>query len=107
MNPDICHPKWICDVKPLSIKTLQHHIHTNKKAILPCFKELGSSLDVIEFYILRFHDFYDGIIGNDLLGPLRACIDYKSNTLRVDGNILQLFFETKSQWKNKSHEEDS
>ena len=85
------------------MKTLQHRIYTNKKAILPCFKELGNSLVVIESYILRFHDFYDDdIIGNDLLGPLGACIDYKSNTLHVDGNTLQLFFEGKESLNAKS-----
>lgn len=49
---------------------------------LPCFKEFNNNDDVTLF-VYKFHDFFDGLIGSDLLEKWEATIDYKTKTLNT------------------------
>lgn len=106
LNPNICHPKWIQKVKPTPIKTLQHRINLEEKVRIPAFKEFSTGLDTIEFYIAKFHEYYDGLIGNDILRPLMAQICYRDNTIRLGENTLPLFFRSKDHHEDQSNENE-
>lgn len=94
MNPNICHPRWIQKIEPITIKTLQHRITLYEKAIIPTFEEFGTNLERIEFYIIKFHEFYDGLIGNDLLRAMKAKICFKTNTIRLGENKIPLYIKS-------------
>lgn len=93
INPGLCNPKWKIPCEPIHIKTLQHTIHVTEKIRLPLFKEFGNSNEEIYFLVCKFHDTYDGIIGNDILKRFDAKIDYKLNQLEINNNTVPISFQ--------------
>lgn len=71
----------------------------NEKVKIPLFNELGNSSEMIEFIVVKFHNFYHGLIGNDILKRLNAIIDYKNNQLNIDGKLIPLIFGNKTEHK--------
>ncbi|XP_049306295.1 retrovirus-related Pol polyprotein from transposon 297 isoform X2 [Bactrocera dorsalis] len=59
------------------------------------FSDIGTNKP-IEFYIIKFHNFFDGLIGNDILRPLNACIDYKKNEINIGNKTLPMHFENEN-----------
>lgn len=86
---------------------MQHKINIYEKAKIPAFKEFGTELDTIEFYVTDFHEYYDGLIGNDLLRPLKARICYESDTIKIGENTLQLIVRSKDQYKENIEQEEN
>lgn len=76
---------------PISIKSLLGKTQLNQKARIKTFDEFGKNLNFIEFFIIKFHDYYDGLIGNDLLIPLEAVINYKNKSIQFGDITLALF----------------
>lgn len=46
---------------------------------------------MVEFAEVDFHTEYDGIIGNNILEPLKAIIDYENRTLKTRRSEIQFF----------------
>lgn len=95
LNPNLCHPKWYIPSNKIILKTLQHQIEVFQKVRIPLFKELGNPNEQIDFLIIKFHNFCDGLIGNDLLQRFNATIDYKNNQLIFNENAIPLYFQNK------------
>lgn len=47
---------------------------------MPCFAEFNDA-NSIKLFVYRFHDYFDGLIGLDLLNNWEARIDLKENML--------------------------
>lgn len=64
----------------------------NYSITLPCFKELGDP-DDITLCVYKFHNYFDGLIGLDLLNKWEAKIDLKDRFLitRFAVNPLQMY----------------
>ncbi|CAD7001453.1 unnamed protein product [Ceratitis capitata] len=62
--------------QPLLIKTLQHQIYVDEKAIVPVFEE-----------------FSDTEKGNDILRPLNDCINYGKTEITIGNKTLPMHFE--------------
>ena len=92
INPGLCNPKWRVNSSPITLKTLQNTVKTNIVYRVPCFTEFGKVEDTINFIECKFHDFYDGIIGNDVLHRYRAIIDYNRNLLLMNNKVIPLIF---------------
>lgn len=62
--------------------------------MVKCFDEFNSpnSDDTVEFLIHKFHDIYEGLIGNDILMKYMEIIDYKNRVLRINGRNIKLYF---------------
>lgn len=58
------------------------------------FSELGDPQEWIYLIECRFHDKYDGIIGNDILRKYRAIMDYDLNVLKINNLNIPLRFPT-------------
>jgi len=43
-------------------------------------------------YVTQFHNKYDGLIGNDILIPLKANIDFEKSELKLKNAKLKLHF---------------
>lgn len=52
---------------------------------------LGHNLPKQTFYEIKFHDFFDGIIGSEFLAKTKASIDYETCTITMNG--LKLNFQ--------------
>lgn len=64
----------------------------NYSVSLPCFTEFQDS-DYIKLFVYRFHDYFDGLIGLDLLEKWEAKIDLKNKVLitRSAMNPIQMY----------------
>lgn len=56
------------------------------------FSELGNPQDWIYLIECKFHNTYDGIIGNDILRKYKAVTDYNQNILKINNQIIPLKF---------------
>lgn len=93
----MCHPKFISTLKsPINLKTLNHEVSITQKASIPLFKELGDRSSIVDFYICKFHKDYDGLIGNNILIPLKVKIDFENEILHTNNNKTKLNFELKN-----------
>lgn len=48
------------------------------------------------FNIFKIHDKFDGIIGNDILEPNNGVIDYKNKILKLNNDIIPIYFDLMS-----------
>lgn len=90
VNPGICDPKWKIESHSLTLRTLQNNITTNIMCRIPMFTELGNGNDTMTLIECRFHNDYDGIIGNDILRKYKAVIDYSNNQLIINHKSVPL-----------------
>lgn len=56
------------------------------------FKEFSDN-GTLQFYIIRFHNFFDSLIDNDILRPLNACIDYRKREINIGKKIPPMHFD--------------
>lgn len=78
--------------KTLTLKTLQNMILSDTIYRVPLFSELGKSTERMFLIECKFHDEYDGIIGNDILRTYNAIIDYDKNRLVINNRTVPLLF---------------
>lgn len=99
INPGICNPKWSSAVN-LHLKTLKNIVPISEKVRIPLFVELGDPKQEIEMLVCKFHDFFDGILGNNVLRQLNVKIDYEKSCLLVGGKSTPIHFQ---QEENEEH----
>lgn len=92
INPDLCNPKWKTETSTIKLKTLQNIVTTQTTYKVPLFEELGCTNDWIYLIECKFHETYDGILGNDVLQRYKAIIDYESNQLKMNEKTIPLHF---------------
>lgn len=68
--------------EPFEVKNFHTTSRNYYSITLPSFKEFNNS-DNTTFYIYKFHDYFDGLIGTDLLDKWEAVIDYKNKLLKT------------------------
>lgn len=84
VNPGFCNPKWRIKTDPLTLRTLQNQVKTTTVYQVPLFSELGDESEKFNLIECKFHDYYDGIIGNDVLIRFGAIIDYSNDKLLIN-----------------------
>lgn len=77
---------------PFEVCNVHAKTRCNYSITLPSFKEFNDSCDVT-FYVYKFHEFFDGLIGTDLLDKWEAVIDYKNKVLstKTGNNRIQVY----------------
>lgn len=58
----------------------------NYSITLPCFSEFQDPND-IKLFVYKFHDYFDGLIGLDLLEKWEAKIDLKDKILMTRNSV--------------------
>ena len=77
----------------INIKTLLHNIQIQEKVSVPIFNEFGEfPEEKIEFLVCKFHDKYDGLIGNNILKKLKATINMGDDILLIGNNKIPLHY---------------
>lgn len=102
LNTNLCNPKFIKTINPVPIKTVIGNGNCSSIATIPCFKEFGSNKE-IKFVVMKFHDDYDGIIGNDILRSFNAKIDYPNHCIEINGKELKLYFSLNEKENEVEH----
>lgn len=70
----------VLDYDPFEVSNIHGTSRSNYSIKVPCFKEFKNEDDT-KFFIYKFHDYFDGLIGLDLLTQWEATIDLKNNIL--------------------------
>lgn len=65
---------------PFEVTNIHGTSRNNYSVMLPCFREFQDK-DDIKFFVYKFHDHFDGLIGLDLLSKWEAKIDLKNRQL--------------------------
>lgn len=68
------------DYDPFEVTNVHATSRNDYSIKIPCFPEFNSS-DDIKLFVYRFHDYFDGLIGLDLLSKWEAKIDLKDQSL--------------------------
>lgn len=69
-----------CNYDPFEVTNIHATTRNNYSITLPCFKEFNENTD-ITLFIYKFHDYFDGLIGYDLLEKLESSINLKNKIL--------------------------
>lgn len=77
---------------PFEVCNVHAKTRSNYSITLPSFNEFNDPSDVT-FYVYKFHDFFDGLIGTDLLDKWDAMIDYKNKVLttKTASNPIKIY----------------
>lgn len=88
---------------PLEIKTVGTPIFIDKELIIPKEKFIFHVKEDCIFQIYNFNDHFDGLIGNNILFPNNAEINFKSKILKLNNQEVPLFFskEEESEYQNE------
>lgn len=79
-------------IQPIEIKTLFTTQTIDQKTILRGLPELQSKQD-LPFLIFRFHNYFDGLIGTDIIKQLGIVIDIKNSKLKCDNFYIPIHFK--------------
>lgn len=63
--------------EPFEVVNFHAIRRSDNTIVLPCFPEFSES-DNIKLFVYKFHDYFDGLIGSDLLSKWESNIDYKN-----------------------------
>jgi hypothetical protein len=77
---------------PFEVANVHAISRSNHSITLPCFSEFRDTGDM-KLFVYHFHDYFDGLIGLDLLTKWEAKIDLKENNLitRTSSNPIQMY----------------
>lgn len=64
----------------------------NSKVNVPSFVEFQENTN-FEFFIFKFHNYFDGLIGLDILSKLNAKIDLENKQLITGNTVIPLLFK--------------
>lgn len=83
LNPDkITNKNLIIKTKAYSVKALNNNTFLDSKVEFRFFKEFGEDRPNVTFYLFNFHEYFDGLIGYDILRENDMEIDLKNNILK-------------------------
>lgn len=77
------YPHMQLNNDPFIVTNIHATSQCNYSITLPCFSEINDQ-NPIKMYVYRFHDYFDGLIGCDLLENWHAKIDLKSRELKTN-----------------------
>lgn len=92
INPKLCRPQYAVQTSIQSLKVLGRNILTRKQFCFPLFKEFKKNNYFVNFIEYPFHNYFDGIIGNNILLDLNSIIDYKNRKLLTDDTTMPIYF---------------
>lgn len=92
INPDICGVNLKKSKEPFTIYTLNSKINFNYVVEIKPFEEFGPAPTKFQFIEYKFSNFFDGLIGNDILSLYQTKIDLTNKTLQVNNKILPIYY---------------
>lgn len=101
-NKNIVQPGILNDITHINdfpVKNVSGTFNVTQKGKLDLFDNL---FEPFTFYELKFHNFFNCILGSETMARLDAKIDYKRNHINLKGNIFKFskFFPTQKQFNH-------
>jgi len=75
---------------PIAIKTITQSHTILQEAHVPMFREFGG-VGKMRLLLFKFHQFFEGLIGIDLLQQMKAVIDIEKGRFRTVDRIADTF----------------
>lgn len=100
INPEICGPNLKKQKEPFTVYSLNSKINFNYVVEIKPFKEFGPAPTKFQFIEYKFSNFFDGLIGNDILSLYETKINLTSRTLHVNDNILPIYYNITEENEN-------
>lgn len=93
MNPNTFRDaEQIVLSRPIGLRALNNTSVINEKIRIKCFREFKSPNDNLEFFVYKFHNIYDGLIGNDILMKYNTLINYTGKIITINNVEIKLKF---------------
>ena len=92
INPSFIPKNIIRKIQPVNISTVFKTHSLNFAVNLPCFQEFNRNID-LEFLLFKFHNYFDGLIGLDILQMLNAKIDFQNSVLETDTITIPIVYK--------------
>lgn len=92
LNPEFVHPNDLEDVNPITITTIFDQHSLNKRITLLSFLEFNQPGEC-SFLIFKFHKYFDGLLGFDILSKLGAKVDLENKTLITKNATIPLLYK--------------
>ena len=73
--------------------TIHYKIKIRKLCRFPCFQEFEAEGYICEFLEYNFHNYFDGLIGCNILNDLHAVIDYSNKKIQLNNVYLDLLVQ--------------
>jgi transposase InsO family protein len=92
INPNIVekyYPNVPLNWDPFEVTNVHATTRNDYSVTVPCFSEFNHD-DNITLFLYKFHDYFDGLIGLDLLDKWEANIDLKTKTLNTRHSINKI-----------------
>lgn len=102
INPRLAHEKFekYMETDPFEIHTAHRVSSHNYSVTIPLPREFNSAIRH-KFYVFKFSDDYDVIIGIDLLSKLNAVLDFKNNIFKTENTSIPIYFNERNE-QNKT-----
>lgn len=92
INPQsIINKKLILKTGPHTIMALNKTTIVNEKVEFRLFNEFGSDRPVVTFYLCRFHEYFDGLLGYDILYANNMQLNLNENILKRGDIKLKIY----------------
>lgn len=92
ISPNIAQFLKSRTIKPIEIKTIFDTKFVNKEIVLRGLPELYTQ-NHLTFLIFKFHNYFDGLIGIDIMRDLGLTIDMRNSTLKIRNISIPLNFK--------------
>lgn len=92
INPEFVNPNDCQTREPITIMTILTKHSLDKEIDLPLFKEFKEEGEM-KLLLFKFHNYFDGLLGVDILCRLKAKVDLGNGTLVTTKAILPLQFK--------------
>lgn len=92
INPKYTNPKDVIECRKTTITTILNKYDLNKKIILPTFIEFKQPGE-FTFLVFNFHNYFDGLLGLDILTQLEAKVDLLNKFLETKHSKIMLHFK--------------
>lgn len=104
--PEIVPNRFILSGPSQNIKNVSGKHKVNQYTFLNPIENFIHGVPRQKFFLFRFHDFFDGLIGFETLRSMGALIDTATNSIIINDHIipLQKKFPTKEQLNFQEHE---
>lgn len=92
INPSLICPYTIRKIPPIKMTTVFNSIFIDKEVNVKSFKEFNSD-EKINFLLFKFHKYFDGLIGLDILQQLNIKLDFGNSILEVNSNQIPIHYK--------------
>lgn len=91
IDPKFIPPEMIQKHSNIQVKTIIGQHYVSESVQLPPFAEFNSNKGSMTFFVCKFHNYFDGLIGWDIIKTLKAVIDVPNRLMKLPAAEIKIF----------------